>query len=244
MDHKDSIKMAIVGAGSMGRLHARDIHELANTELAAVCDTNRAQADQIAAQYGVKAWYDYQDLLAEADLEVLLIVTPHYYHPPISIAALQQGVHVLVEKPMAVHTKDARRMIRAYKAAQAGHPDLVFAAMFMMRTYGPYRKIKDLIHSGDLGRLVRTTWIITDQFRTQIYYNSGGWRATWAGKGGEVAFPASRPAEPPAHHRKLCQCHSERGPADRAGRRGAVFCHAGQCHHAFLIPEQDGRYAH
>ena len=93
---------------------------------------------------------------------------------------------MLVEKPIAVHALDARRMIGAYQAAQTKYPDLVFSAMFMQRTYGHYRKIKDLIDSGELGRLVRTTWIITDWFRTQIYYDSGDWRATWAGEGGGV----------------------------------------------------------
>ena len=186
MSDKDKLKMAVVGIGNMGCLHARDIHELTNTELVAVCDSKRDRADGVAGQYGVKAYYDYRDLLADASVEGLLIATPHYDHTPISIAALRQGVHVLVEKPIAVHVKDARSMIDAYETAKASHPDLVFAAMFMQRTYGQYLKIKDLIDSGELGKLVRTTWIITDWFRTQIYYDSGDWRATWAGEGGGV----------------------------------------------------------
>ena len=188
MSDKEKLRMAIVGVGNMGRLHARDVHELATTELVAVCDINRARADAVAAQYGVKAYYDYRELLAEtgAQLPAILIATPHYDHTPISIDTLSQGIHVLVEKPIAVHTQDARRMIQAYQAAQAQYPNLVFSAMFMQRTYGHYRKIKDLIDSGELGRLVRTTWIITDWFRTQIYYDSGEWRATWAGEGGGV----------------------------------------------------------
>jgi predicted dehydrogenase len=184
MSNRDKLKMAVVGVGNMGRLHARDVHELPNTELVAVCDIKRDRADEVAALYGAKAIYDYRDLLAEADVQAVLIATPHYDHTPISIDALQQGIHVLVEKPIAVNAKDARSMIDAYEAAQAGHPDLVFAAMFMQRTYGYYLKIKNLIDRGELGKLVRTTWIITDWFRTQIYYDSGDWRATWAGEGG------------------------------------------------------------
>jgi predicted dehydrogenase len=163
--------MAVIGVGNMGRLHARDVHELASTELVAVCDINRTRADAVATQYGVKAFYDYRDLLADtgARVQAILIATPHYDHTPISIDALRQGIHVLVEKPIAVHVKDAHRMIQAYQAAQAEYPGLVFSAMFMQRTYGHYLKIKDLIDSGELGQLVRTTWIITDWFRTQIY---------------------------------------------------------------------------
>jgi predicted dehydrogenase len=178
--------MGIIGVGNMGRLHARDIHELASTQLGAVCDANPSRADKIADQYRVDAFYDYRDLLAEARVEAVLIATPHYDHTPISIAALEQGVHVLVEKPIAVHARDARRMVEAYEAARASRPELVFAAMFQQRTYGPYLKIKELISAEELGRLVRTTWIITDWFRTQIYYDSGDWRATWAGEGGGV----------------------------------------------------------
>jgi predicted dehydrogenase len=186
MSDMHKLRIAVVGVGNMGRLHARDVHELANTELVAVCDIKRARSDEVAAQFGVKATYDFRELLAETGVQALLIATPHYDHTPISIAALQQGLHVLVEKPIAVHAKDARSMIEAYARAQAGRPGLVFAAMFMQRTYGHYRKIKNLIDSGQLGRLVRTTWIITDWFRTQIYYDSGDWRATWAGEGGGV----------------------------------------------------------
>lgn len=186
MPAENKLRVAVVGVGNMGHLHVRDVHDLANTDLAAVCDINRERADAEAAQHGVKAYYDYRDLLARADFDGLLVATPHFDHTPISIAALQQGIHVLVEKPIAAHAKDARRMIDAYEAAQATYPGLVFAAMFMQRTYGYYLAIKGLIDAGELGRLVRTTWIITDWFRTQIYYDSSDWRATWAGEGGGV----------------------------------------------------------
>lgn len=182
----NKVRIAIIGVGNMGSWHARDIQNLDNAELVAVCDIDRGRADQVAALYGVPTYYDYRDLLAHDGLQAVLIATPHYDHTPISIDALERGIHVLVEKPIAVHAQDARRMITAYEAAQEIYTDLVFAAMFMQRTYGYYLKIKDLIDSGELGKLVRTTWIITDWFRTQIYYDSGGWRATWAGEGGGV----------------------------------------------------------
>ncbi|MBN1991658.1 MAG: Gfo/Idh/MocA family oxidoreductase [Anaerolineae bacterium] len=183
---REKVKIAVIGMGNMGCPHARDVNDLPNTELVAVCDIDRARADMAAAQYGVKAYYDYRDLRTGADLDAILIATPHYDHTPISIAALTQGTHVLVEKPIAAHAKDARKMIAAYELAKEKYPGLVFSAMFMQRTYGHYLKIKDLIDSGELGQLVRATWIITDWFRPQVYYDSGGWRATWAGEGGGV----------------------------------------------------------
>jgi predicted dehydrogenase len=112
--------------------------------------------------------------------------TPHYDHPPIAIDAFERGAHVLTEKPIAVHVQAAQEMIATYEKAQKKYPDLVFAAMFQQRTYGYWKKIKSLINEGELGKLVRTTWIITDWFRTQSYYDNGDWRATWKGEGGGV----------------------------------------------------------
>ncbi len=181
-----AVKIAVIGAGIMGTAHFHDIATLENTSLAAVCDVNRAAADKFADQMHVPAYYDFKALLEREPLDAILISTPHYDHTPISIAALQKGIHVLVEKPIAVHVKDARKMIAAHETAKQSNPNLVFAAMFMQRTYGHWRKIKAMIDGGELGKLVRTTWLITDWFRTQSYYNNGGWRATWKGEGGGV----------------------------------------------------------
>ncbi|MBE0695819.1 MAG: Gfo/Idh/MocA family oxidoreductase, partial [Anaerolineaceae bacterium] len=109
-----------------------------------------------------------------------------YFHTPIAIDFMNAGVHVLTEKPIAVHTRDARKMISAYEQAKEKFPRLVFSIMFQQRTYGFWQKIKQMIDGGELGKLVRTTWIITDWFRTQAYYDNGGWRATWSGEGGGV----------------------------------------------------------
>ena len=182
----DKVKLAVIGVGNMGRSHTRDVNDLPNTDLVAVCDIDRARADQVATHFGVKAYYNHQDLLANADLDGVIIATPHYDHTPISIDAFNHGLHVLVEKPVAVHAQDARKMIDAYESAKQTRPGLVFSAIFMQRTYGHWLKIKDLIDSGEVGKLIRTTWLITDWFRPQIYYDSGGWRATWAGEGGGV----------------------------------------------------------
>jgi predicted dehydrogenase len=180
------LNVAVIGVGIMGSSHVKDISSLPNTRLAAICDILPERANSYAAQYGVEAYTDYLELLQMPNLDAVVIATPHYDHTPISIAALQRGIHVMVEKPVAVHTKDARKMIAAYDQAKAQHPGLVFAAMFMCRTYGYYKKIKELLDEGELGKLVRVTWILTDWFRTQAYYDNGGWRATWRGEGGGV----------------------------------------------------------
>lgn len=129
---------------------------------------------------------DYAQMLDSVELDGVIIATPHYDHPDMSLMAFERGIHVLVEKPIAVHINAAQRMIDGYSAAKVAHPDLVFAAMFMQRTWGHWRKIKSMIEGGELGRLIRCSWLITDWFRTQSYYDSGGWRATWRGEGGGV----------------------------------------------------------
>ena len=178
----DTVKIGIVGLGNMGSVHCRHVTNLPNTTLAAVCDVVEDRVNAMHEKYGAPAYTNYEMMLDEADLDGIIIATPHYSHPDITIEAFKRGIHVLVEKPISVHVKDANRMIEASKE----YPDLVFEAMFMQRTYGHWRKIKEMVDGGELGQLLRTTWLITDWFRTQSYYDSGGWRATWAGEGGGV----------------------------------------------------------
>ena len=153
----DKIKIAVIGVGVMGSQHARDIAALGNTELAAICDIDRARADQYASLYNVPAFYDHHQMLAQVGLDAILIATPHYDHPPIAMDAFTRGLHVLTEKPIGVHVQQAQEMIAAYNRTLEGRPGLVFGAMFQQRTYGFWQKIKSLIEEGELGRLVRTT---------------------------------------------------------------------------------------
>ncbi len=143
-------------------------------------------ADYAARLADTAQFTDYEDMLDAVPLDGVIIATPHYDHPDMSLRAFERGIHVLVEKPIAVHVREAQRMVDGYRAAQATYPDLVFAAMFMQRTWGHWRKIKSMIAGGELGRLIRCSWLITDWFRTQSYYDSGGWRASWSGEGGGV----------------------------------------------------------
>lgn len=189
MTNQSKAKLAVIGIGGMGGGHVRDLAELKvveHAELVAVCDTDREKADAAAAKYGIPAYYDYHELLEKGGVDGVIIATPHYDHTPIAIDFFGRGINVLTEKPIAVHTRDARKMIAAYETAKKTYPNLLFSIMFQQRTYGYWRKIKEMIDGGELGKLVRTTWIITDWFRTQAYYDNGGWRATWSGEGGGV----------------------------------------------------------
>jgi predicted dehydrogenase len=186
MTNEKKIKIGIIGIGNMGSVHVDHVIDLNNTELAAVCDIDEEKLQAVTDKIEVPAFASYQDMLNSVELDGIVIATPHYSHPDITLAAFAKGINVLVEKPIAVHVNDAQRMIDGYNEARKTHPNLIFEAMFMQRTYGHWRKIKEMIDSGELGQLIRTTWIITDWFRTQYYYDSGDWRATWGQEGGGV----------------------------------------------------------
>jgi len=180
------VKIGIIGMGGMGNSHAIDCTHIENIELTGVCDIIKERADKSATENNTQAYYSADQMFQQADIDGIIIATPHYDHTPISIKAFKHGIHVLTEKPVGVHVNDIQKMIVAYEEAKKKKKDLVFTAMFMQRTYGYYKKIKEMIDKGELGKLVRATWIITDWFRTQYYYDSGGWRATWKGEGGGV----------------------------------------------------------
>ncbi|MBM7565504.1 Gfo/Idh/MocA family protein [Paenibacillus sacheonensis] len=183
-DH--SIKFGLVGIGGIGQHHVNYLRTMEHVALVGVCDTDKEKADATALACGATAYYDAIDLLEQAEIDVIIIAVPHYDHPAIAIEAFKRGIHVMCEKPIAVHVNAARAMIQAYEAAKADKPDLQFAIMFQERTLPFYAKLKAIMDGGSLGKLSRATWIHTKWFRSQAYYDSGGWRATWAGEGGGI----------------------------------------------------------
>jgi predicted dehydrogenase len=178
-----SVRLGIIGMGNIGSHHADYLlaGKVKRCELKAVSD---AFVDKLVSfqQRGLKVFDDGRELIRSGEVDAVIIATPHFQHTTLGIAALQAGLHVMVEKPISAHKADAERLI----AVRRQHPKQVFAAMFQMRTEARYAKIKKLITGGDLGQIVRFSWIITEWFRTEAYYASGGWRATWKGEGGGV----------------------------------------------------------
>jgi predicted dehydrogenase len=175
------IRLGVIGIGTMGRSHLNKLPMMKNVELTAVCDIVGERALKAAAEYRCPAYTDYRTLLRDKVCDAVLVVTPHYSHTPIGIAALKAGLHVLVEKPISVHKADCERLIAAHTGRKQ-----VFSAMFNQRTDPRYRKLKEWVQDGTLGKIDRITWIITDWFRTDTYYASSTWRSTWAGEGGGV----------------------------------------------------------
>jgi len=175
------IRIGIIGMGNMGRFHTNLIRQgIPGCRLAAVCDDDPERLEPFQED-SLKTFSSSSELIRSGEVDAVIVATPHYSHTTIGIDALSSGLHVLMEKPISVHKADCERLL-------AGHKDssLVFAAVFNMRTDPHFIRIKRMIDSGDLGTIQRISWIITEWFRTEAYYSSGGWRATWKGEGGGV----------------------------------------------------------
>ncbi len=178
----NKVRFGIVGLGNMGSSHCGYIPQLDNACISAVCDIDQTKTDKWAKELGVPGFTSSDEMLKAKVADVILIATPHYDHPPIGIKALETGHHVLCEKPIAVGVKGARELIEAAKK----YPNQLFGIMFNQRSNPMYQKLRNVIADGELGEITRVTWLITNWFRTNAYYASGGWRATWAGEGGGV----------------------------------------------------------
>ena len=180
----EQVRLGIIGVGNMGTGHALslmagDVPEMA---LTAVADVNPARLLWAEENLpGVARFDDAQQLMESGLVDAVLVATPHYLHPPLVISALAHDLHVISEKPAGVYTKAVREMNEV-----AAKSDKTFAIMFNQRTNCVYRKMKEIISSGELGQIRRTNWIITNWYRSQSYYDSGSWRATWDGEGGGV----------------------------------------------------------
>lgn len=180
------VKFGIVGIGHMGGTHAKSITagNIKNARLVAVCDIDPLRLSWAEENLDptVKKFSTYDELLMNVDVDAVIIATPHYFHPPMAIKALEHGKHVMVEKPAGVTTKSVKEM----NAVANKHPELVYGLMFNQRTNPLYQKARELVQGGELGEIKRTNWVITDWYRPQAYYNQSDWRATWAGEGGGV----------------------------------------------------------
>lgn len=177
------VRIGIIGMGNMGRHHAEYLlaGKVDRCKLTAVCSTSPKKLETYKEK-GLEVFGSGEDLIQSNDVDAVLIATPHFQHTTLGITALEAGKHVMVEKPISAHKADAERLI----ATRKKFPNLVFGAMFQLRTENRYVKIKKLLTEGHLGEIVRFSWIVTDWYRTEAYYSSGGWRATWIGEGGGV----------------------------------------------------------
>ena len=181
MEH---INVAVIGIGNMGSAHASCIAEnkIKGMSLTAVCDISEKKLASFSQKHpDIKCFKSYKELFDAKICDSVIIAVPHPLHSEIAIKAFEHGLNVMLEKPADIAVSRVKKLNET--AQKSGK---VFAIMFNQRTNGLFEKAREIVKSGKLGELKRSVWIITNWFRTQSYYNSGNWRATWAGEGGGV----------------------------------------------------------
>ena len=179
----NAVRTGIIGMGNIGRHHAGYLLEgkVSRCELTAVCSTSPDKLADFATK-SVKVFGDATELMRSGLVDAVVIATPHVQHAPLGIAALEAGLHLMVEKPVGAHKADGERLIAAHQK----NPKSVFGCMFQMRVEPRYEKIRALISSGELGGIVRVNWVNTDWFRSEAYYAGNAWRGSWRDGGGGV----------------------------------------------------------
>ena len=183
----EKIRLGIIGIGNQGSTYARRLvleNWVPEIQVTAIADMNpdRLRWAREKLSPDIALFEDAMAMLDSGLIDACVISVPHYDHPRYAIECMKRGIHVLCEKPAGVYTEQVREMNEEAKK----HPDVVFAMMFNQRTNCVYRKMRELIQSGKYGRVRRANWIITNWYRSQYYYDSGDWRATWSGEGGGV----------------------------------------------------------
>ena len=214
----EKVRFGIVGCGNMGTGHARNFREgkIENAVLTAVCDINPNKFKHFKENFGDKLQYfnTAEEMFKSGLCDCVMICTPHYSHTDLAIMAMDHDLHCIVEKPAGVYTLQVKEMLK-----RAESSDKILGIMFNQRTNPAFKTMKKMIEDGKIGEIKRTNWIITDWYRTQYYYDTGAWRATWAGEGGGVLYNQA------PHQLDLFQWIVGMAPS-----KVHAFCHYGKWH--------------
>lgn len=214
----DKVRFGIVGCGNMGTGHAQNFLDgkIENGRISAVCDIDSDKFAFFKEKFGdsIKYFSNAEEMFKSGECDVVMICTPHYIHPDLAILAMDNNLHCIVEKPAGVYTLQVKKMLERNKTN-----DKILGIMFNQRTNPVFKKMRQMIQDGLLGEIKRTNWIITNWYRTQDYYDSGSWRATWAGEGGGVLYNQA------PHNLDLFQWIVGMMPS-----KLRAFCHFGKWH--------------
>ena len=178
------VRIGVIGVGNIGSAHAAALYrrEIKGATLGALCDTDPDKRRALAQSYpDIPVYADASSLFQDGKTDAVIISVPHRQHAPIGTRAFSAGLHVLCEKPAGVSVTDAQALNNAARASGK-----IFCLMFNQRTNPVFAKAREIVKSGMLGERKRIVWIVTNWYRSQAYYDSGGWRATWSGEGGGV----------------------------------------------------------
>ncbi len=177
---KKTVSIGIIGCGAVARFHAESILAAENATLAGFADVRKESADAFAREYGARAFFSVEEMLASADVDAVSICTPSGFHVTTALAALAAGKHILVEKPLAVTVEDCDRII-----ALAKEKGLTAGVISQFRFAASVQHLRTMLREGRLGCLI-TGELLMKYYRSQEYYDSSSWRGTWALDGGSM----------------------------------------------------------
>ena len=172
------MKLGVIGLGAIGSMHIKNIRDgkVADCEIACVCDEKYIDPVKFA---GLKSYSNVDDMLKDPNVEAVLVATPSFNHFELAKKCLEADKHVLIEKPIALTSFDAKQIVELARSRGK-----VCGIMFNQRTTPMYSRIKELVASGELGKINRASWFMTNWYRPQIYFSSSNWRGTWKGEAG------------------------------------------------------------
>lgn len=179
------VRFAVIGTGGMGHGHCDALQKLEGARLTAVCDICPEVAEKTGREFNVPFFTDHESLIKSGLCDAVMVATPHPVHPVVAIPCMRAGLHVISEKPLSERIATARQMVRA--ARKCG---VALTVMFQRRFESACAVAIRMMRAGRLGKLYRAT-LISPEYRSQAYYDSGTWRATWKGEGGGVMMNQS-----------------------------------------------------
>ena len=214
----EQVRFGIIGCGNIAQNHVKNFEtgKVKDGVVTAICDIVPEKYEALNALYENKfaTFTDAKEMMKSGLVDAVIICTPHYQHPELAIMAMDAEIHCIIEKPAGVYTLQVKEMLERAKTAKTK-----LSMMFNQRTNPAFKKMREMVATGKIGDVKRTNWIITNWYRTQEYYDSGSWRATWAGEGGGVLYNQS------PHQLDLFQWIVGMMP-----KKVHAFCHFGKWH--------------
>ena len=178
------IRIGIAGIGFIAEEYIKLVTtgRIQNAEVRALSSRNHKHMEQVREKYQLDAalFTDYGEMLNSGLIDAVMICTPHYFHPSMAIRAIERGIHTMIEKPVGVYPEELDALMACVKE----HPETKAGVLYCRRTSPVFAKIKKILDDGTIGSLKRVTWIVTNMYRTQAYFDIAGWRGTYGGEGG------------------------------------------------------------
>ncbi|MFT4613952.1 MAG: putative dehydrogenase [Bacteroidia bacterium] len=181
MSQNSTVRLAVIGLGNIAGQHIENIRSgaVADCKVTALCSRSASPlSEDLAEDLGTPHFTDMNSLIGSGCCDAVLIATPTWNHFDAGAAALEAGLHVMMEKPIGLSVLQGEQLLALQRKEQ------VFALMLNQRTDPLFLTMREVIQSGQLGPITRTHWTMTNWFRPEVYFQVSDWRATWRGEGG------------------------------------------------------------